>query len=147
MHTNSLQRKVREAERKYFFFIYKARLAALLVVPSHTYLFTWPRAAGCKLCFRAIERDLQEHFYRQAMTRACHGSHCFSPDRTEGHLCPAAGTQTGLRPSPSDQLLLMVHFAAGTTPRSHGRPALLYKTWVLKILKHLKQKVLFLSIF
>lgn len=50
------------------------------------------------------------------MTTACQGSHCFSPDGTEGHLCPAAGTQRGPPASPSHQLPLMVHFAVATTP-------------------------------
>ena len=147
MHTHPLQWKVKEAERKHFFFIYKARLAALLMVPSHTYLFTWPRAAGCKLCFRATERGM----FRSVST----GRQW--PELAKG---PTVSLQIGQKAtyalqqgprdipaSPSHQLPLKVHFAAGTTPHSHGRPALLYRIWVLKVLKHFKQKVLFLPIF
>lgn len=38
-----------------FFFVYKAKLATLPMVPSHTSLFPWPRPLGCKLCFWAIK--------------------------------------------------------------------------------------------
>lgn len=122
----------REAGRKHFFFICKARLAVLLI-PSHT--VSLHMAKSCKLFQSNTEQDLKEHFYAQATSTACQQPHCFSPDRTEDHLCPAAGTQRGLPASPTD-----AHFAAGTAPCSHGRPAPLYKTWVLKMLKLLKQK-------
>lgn len=104
------------------------------MVPSHTSLLPWPRPGGCKLCFRAIKRGM----FRSIST----GDQSLSrvpPDRTESHPCPAAGTQRALPASPSHQLPPMVQSVVGTTTHSHSRPALLYKTCVLKILKHLKQ--------
>lgn len=105
------------------------------MVLSHTSLFPWPRPGGCKLCFRAIKRGI----FRSIST----GDQSLSrvpPDRTEGHLCPVAGTQRALPASPSRQLPPMVQSVVGTATRSHSSPALLYKTWVLEILKHLKQR-------
>lgn len=98
------------------------------MVPSHTSLLPRPRPGGCKLCFRAIERGM----FRSIST----GDQSLSrvpPDRTEG-------TQRAPPASPSHQLPPMVQSVVGTTTRSHSRPALLHKTCVLKILKHLKQR-------
>lgn len=72
---------------------------------------------------RSTEGDLQEHFCRQEVTRACQGSCCFSPGKTEGHLCPAAGTQRHLPLTTS---------CRGLIPMA-DQPWL-YKTQVLKIL-------------
>lgn len=95
-------------------------------------------------CFTGVEGDLQKHFCRQEVPRACQGSHCFSPGKTDGHLCPAAGTQTHLTLTTScsgfTSQLGLLHIPMADQPW-------LYKTQVLKTSEHLKQKVLFLSRF
>jgi len=97
-----------ERSRKETFFLHLQGKAGSTSDGTITHL-SLHMAKSCRLqaVFQSNrEGDVQERFYRQAMTRACQGSHCFSPDRTEGHLCPAAGTQRhtsiSLSPAPTE---------------------------------------------